>query len=565
MSASPAYLREACARIHTALGTLPIHRDPGEVTFTNGLYFFYEVGEFANHAPAGRVVRVGNHPRSANRLIDRLREHYGADKNRSVFRKFLGGAMIRRDDPSSACLAPGPGRGHWEAGDGNACALCQHVEQDVSRYLSDAVSFRCVRIDDMGLRNKLEERLIATLAACPDCAPSAAWLGSFSYSATVRSCGLWNVQSVGGASVTDGDLRLFEDLVAATRANANPPSPDPLARTLIVIPCSGRKRPGPGGAAGSVSVLDSLDDELRARLIAGRHRMAPIAGLDESALRVARERYAGHLYQAAGDALEDAHVRDLHVLILSAGYGIVALDEPIGVYDRELRTEDWEVGLLGECLVAYARRHQLESVVALAGGSTAYADVIRGAPWGRSGAGASSVTLLAPRHPPAVNARRETPRAIGAALRALVDTGDIASDWRGPVGSRLSAQNLHGAGVVRSPTSSAGRTAPVIIEPSRSSGDETSEAIWRRISAFAGAEGFATQRALPVIYRVENDHVIVEGRRNAKIPRLHFERALACMPLRAVADVPKACWGASYIFAILSDSRICDARDQSPR
>jgi hypothetical protein len=106
--------QQACRLIHALLDRLPIYTRPDEVPFRDGLYFFYEQGEFSAHATAGRLVRVGNHPRNAGRLVARLREHYSGEKNSSVFRLLLGGALIRRDDPSSPCLAPGPGQGHWE-------------------------------------------------------------------------------------------------------------------------------------------------------------------------------------------------------------------------------------------------------------------------------------------------------------------------------------------------------------------------------------------------------------------------------------------------------------------
>ena len=95
-----------CRTIHALIGSLPAFEEPAEVTITDGLYFFYEDGESAQHAPAGRIVRVGNHPRSDRTLVRRLRQHYKGHKNGSVFRKFLGGALMRSEDPSHPCLTP---------------------------------------------------------------------------------------------------------------------------------------------------------------------------------------------------------------------------------------------------------------------------------------------------------------------------------------------------------------------------------------------------------------------------------------------------------------------------
>jgi hypothetical protein len=105
----------ACERVHALLAGLPVFRAPSDVTFDNGLYFFYETGERSQHAPAGRVVRVGNHPHAQHRLRGRLKDHFRSSasaKNGSVFRRYIGGAVIRRENAQSSCLAPGAGEGH---------------------------------------------------------------------------------------------------------------------------------------------------------------------------------------------------------------------------------------------------------------------------------------------------------------------------------------------------------------------------------------------------------------------------------------------------------------------
>ena len=57
-------VEELCIRVHKVLSRLPLYDDPSKVPFGDGLYFFYEASETSDHAPAGGVVRVGNHPRS---------------------------------------------------------------------------------------------------------------------------------------------------------------------------------------------------------------------------------------------------------------------------------------------------------------------------------------------------------------------------------------------------------------------------------------------------------------------------------------------------------------------
>ena len=207
---------EACKAIHEALAAKPLRTLPSQVPFADGLYFFYEEGELCNHGPKGRIVRVGNHPRSQGGLVRRLKLHYSGNKNSSVFRKFLGGALLRRANPNDPCLAPAPGKGHWERQDEKACPRCRPTEALASALLREHFSFRCVRIPDMNERNELEARLVATLAACRVCQPSSSWLGQYAYSAKVRASGLWNSQYVGGATIGPTDLRRFQALVSAS-------------------------------------------------------------------------------------------------------------------------------------------------------------------------------------------------------------------------------------------------------------------------------------------------------------------------------------------------------------
>ena len=63
----------ACQAVHALLRALPEFDHPAEVPITDGLYFFYEDGESSQHEPGGRIVRVGNHPRSDGTLARRLR------------------------------------------------------------------------------------------------------------------------------------------------------------------------------------------------------------------------------------------------------------------------------------------------------------------------------------------------------------------------------------------------------------------------------------------------------------------------------------------------------------
>lgn len=207
---------ELCLTVHGHLRSLPVFGQPSEVPITDGLYFFYERGESSEHAPDWRIVRVGNHPQSDGTLVRRLREHYSNRKNSSVFRRYLGGALLRAEDPHHPCLAPTPGKGHWERKGEKPCRHCQPVEQDVSRVVRARFQFRCIAVSNRQERNRLEKALIATLSACPVCQPSREWLGRHAYPDAVRRAGMWNVQSVGSAPMSTADLRRFVACAAST-------------------------------------------------------------------------------------------------------------------------------------------------------------------------------------------------------------------------------------------------------------------------------------------------------------------------------------------------------------
>jgi len=213
-------MKDICEEVHRLLEALPTYTSYSAVPFDNGLYFLYQTGEASEHAPLGRVVRVGNHPRSDNGLARRLRQHYSGQKNGSVFRKLLGGALIRSRDPNNACLAPAPGKGHWEKQHAKVCSRCASVEQEVSALLRSNFRFRCVRIDQRAERGLFEALLIGTLSLCPACKPSDQWLGVYAYSDHVQRSGLWNSQFVYAPGLTGRDLQRFAELVRLTKETA---------------------------------------------------------------------------------------------------------------------------------------------------------------------------------------------------------------------------------------------------------------------------------------------------------------------------------------------------------
>ncbi len=198
-------LEAACLVIHGMLDPLPFYdfRTPTRRLPRNGIYFFFEQDEFCREFEVirPRIVRVGTH-RKQDRLRSRIRQHFGGNKNGSVFRKHLGGALLRRGNPDDSRLDKWLKQG---------TQTFEEVEELVTNELAAHFTFKCFMVADKRQRLDLEERLIATLAKCPACEPSKNWLGLYSASREIRQSGLWNFQH------TDSNKYLTQDCQSKLR------------------------------------------------------------------------------------------------------------------------------------------------------------------------------------------------------------------------------------------------------------------------------------------------------------------------------------------------------------
>ena len=157
----------------------------------NGIYLFFEKGEEVDNG-LERIVRVGTH-KADDRFRGRIRQHYGSrstlsgNKNASVFRKHLGGALLRKVDPFDVRLA------EW-IGQGGRRYL--EVEAMVSEYLRANFTYCCFDVAGMAERLLLEKGIIAQLAKYPLGRPSDGWLGQHACDDKIRRSGLWNTQQL---------------------------------------------------------------------------------------------------------------------------------------------------------------------------------------------------------------------------------------------------------------------------------------------------------------------------------------------------------------------------------
>jgi hypothetical protein len=191
-------------------------------------------------------------------------------------------------------------------------------------------------------------------------------------------------------------------------------NPDALAdvdpaKSLIILTCSGAKKPG--GFAGPMACSEWPDSLYQAR--SALHARLPV---DSSRVLPAWQRYIGHFYQAATAALAQAVKDQAHILIVSGGYGLVRAEEEIGDYKRRLQLSDWPRGLLESLIVDETHRVNAQAVVAFASTSTDYARLIRHTRWRAAGIH-TAVLVTCP--PSGGGAMRRVPRTLGEAFAAF--------------------------------------------------------------------------------------------------------------------------------------------------
>ena len=201
---------ERCKSVHELLETLNIRRSPVDDLPSSGIYFFYEEGEISPHTLKERIVRIGTHGESRT-LKQRLRDHYSGNREGSIFRKHLGSALLIRMRKSEEEV-----REWYKARRSSHYSEFAEIELEVSKIIRSRFFFRAIPIEDLKKRKYFEERLIATLASCKLCKPSATWLGNYAWNGNVRKSGLWNSDFVNSlCRINESDLDRLRQLVGS--------------------------------------------------------------------------------------------------------------------------------------------------------------------------------------------------------------------------------------------------------------------------------------------------------------------------------------------------------------
>ena len=230
------HLSELCRSLHQQLEALPIIRFPFDLTSlpNNGIYFFYEDGEYWGHGgERPRVVRIGTHRKDGN-FRHRIGEHFALDerrmnfdatraapRERSIFRKHIGRALLKqRGDPYLAV---------WEIdftsrekrekyGHLRDIAKEKVVESEITARLRESFSFRFIIVDGKGTRRGLEQQIIGTVAQCSQCCESKNWLGTDSPKPEIRESGLWQIQHLKASALSPAETDFLSNAVGSTCA-----------------------------------------------------------------------------------------------------------------------------------------------------------------------------------------------------------------------------------------------------------------------------------------------------------------------------------------------------------
>ena len=203
-------MSELCHQLHRAVNGLQRLGFPDGFSQvpSDGIYILFEKREKGHGND--RIVRVGTHT-GKHQLMSRLKQHFiNENKDRSIFRKNIGRAMLKRDRDSFLAdweidLTTKKSRSQHESRiDGNKQQL---IEKNVSRYIQGNLSYVVISEADREKRLDIESKIISTVSWCDQCGPSRAWLGLHSPKEKIRRSGLWVINGLYKEPLSDTELR----------------------------------------------------------------------------------------------------------------------------------------------------------------------------------------------------------------------------------------------------------------------------------------------------------------------------------------------------------------------
>ena len=209
-------MSKTCADLHKLFSKAKRFRFPFDEKKIpqNGIYILFEKGEKAHGGE--RIVRVGTHT-GRDQLRSRLKQHFtNENKDRSIFRKNIGRALLSRDKDNFAK--------HWELDLTTREAKKKHghridfekqkeIEKKVTSHIQKNFSFVVFEVKNKNERLTLELKIISTINQCKDCRQSKTWLGNFSPKEKIRRSGLWLVNELFKTPLNSEDFQKLKVVV----------------------------------------------------------------------------------------------------------------------------------------------------------------------------------------------------------------------------------------------------------------------------------------------------------------------------------------------------------------
>ncbi len=181
----------------------------------NGIYIIFENGE--KYDNLDRIVRVGTHTGN-NQLRSRLNQHFiKENKNRSIFRKNIGRCFLNKENNPYLNL--------WELDitskggkEKNLKSLDlvfeKQIEKRISSYVQTNLSFCVFTVDTKEDRLFWESKIVSTLAKSNELKPSANWMGNNSPKEKIRASGLWQVNELYNAILTEQEFEQLKGIIS---------------------------------------------------------------------------------------------------------------------------------------------------------------------------------------------------------------------------------------------------------------------------------------------------------------------------------------------------------------
>lgn len=206
----------SCKELHELFRKMKRHRFPFEENEipNNGICILFEKNEIGHGGD--RIVRVGTHT-GKDQLRSRLKQHFlNENKDRSIFRKNIGRALLNRDRDSFLDF--------WELDLTTRAAKNKFlhlidmekqkkVEEKVSDYIKENFSFVVFEVENSDDRLRIESRIISSVSRCKECGPSEKWFGLNSPKDKIRKSGLWLVNELYKEPLSKSEFLELERLI----------------------------------------------------------------------------------------------------------------------------------------------------------------------------------------------------------------------------------------------------------------------------------------------------------------------------------------------------------------